>query len=318
MKDFYTELIMKKRLLTVFIILLFLIMLCLPKQVLNGATEGLLLWFQIVLPTLLPFMIITNLLISTNAVSYISRFLSPILRPLFGISGAGCFCVLAGFLCGYPMGAKVTGDLVTTGQISRAEGKYLLSFCNNTSPMFIISYIIIQNLHSDFLSFPSICILFVSAIIGSFIFRQIYRRQMQQEAAHTFSSASVGFQFRMLDSSIMNSFEAMVKVGGYIILFSILLELLQNLHFDSFLWNIGFLPMIEITNGVPALCSVDISFPIRYALVMFLAAFGGLCSIAQTQCMVQDADIPILPYIIEKLVIAGITSLIAYIYTCIT
>jgi len=309
---------MKKRLLTIVIILLFIIMLCLPKQVLNGATEGLLLWFQIVLPTLLPFMIITNLLISTNAVSYISRFLSPVLRPLFGISSAGCFPVLAGFLCGYPMGAKVTGDMVGTGQISNAEGKYLLSFCNNTSPMFVISYIIIQNLHSEFLAFPSLLILVVSAFLGSLIFRQMYRRQMQQQAGAAYAPSSVGFHFRMLDTSIMNSFEAMVKVGGYIILFSILLELLQNLQIDSMIWNLGILPMIEITNGVPALCDTSVAFPIRYALTMFLAAFGGFCSIGQTQCMVQEADIPILPYIIEKLVIAGITSLIAYVYIIIT
>lgn len=309
---------MKKRFLTFVIILLFMIMLILPKQVLAGATDGLLLWFQIVLPTLLPFMIVTNLLISTNAVSYISRALSPLMRPLFGISRNGCFPVLAGFLCGYPMGAKVTGDMVVSGQLSKTEGKYLLSFCNNTSPMFIISYVVIQNLHTDFLVVPSICILFISALLGSFIFRHFYRKQMQAEASQNYFGNTVSFHFRMLDSSIMNSFEAMVKVGGYIILFSILLELLRNLQFDSLLWNLGFLPMIEITNGVPALCSTAASFPIRYTLIMFLTAFGGFCSIAQTKCMVQEADLPILPYIIEKLVIAGITSLLAYIFIYLT
>ena len=54
------------------VILLFFIMLSFPQEVFNGASEGLLLWFQIVLPTLLPFIIISNVLIQTNSISILS------------------------------------------------------------------------------------------------------------------------------------------------------------------------------------------------------------------------------------------------------
>lgn len=37
------------------IVLLFTVMLVSPKAVFTGASEGLLLWFQIILPTLFPF-----------------------------------------------------------------------------------------------------------------------------------------------------------------------------------------------------------------------------------------------------------------------
>ena len=121
------------------VILLFFIMLSFPQEVFDGASEGLLLWFQIVLPTLLPFIIISNILIQTNSISLLSHIFGPAFQKIFRISTDGSFVVLAGFLCGYPMGAKVTSDLILAGRITKSEGSYLLSFCNNTSPMFIIS-----------------------------------------------------------------------------------------------------------------------------------------------------------------------------------
>ena len=119
------------------------LMLCFPMETFRGATNGLLLWFQTLLPTLLPFMILSNLLIRSNCVFYISRAIRPFIQKLFHVSNDACYAVLIGFLCGYPMGAKVIADLHISGRITKEEGQYLLSFCNNTSPMFIISYIII-------------------------------------------------------------------------------------------------------------------------------------------------------------------------------
>ena len=90
----------------------FVLMLCFPRETFEGATSGLLLWFQIILPTLLPFIILSNLLIHTNAVTYISNIIKPFIQKLFRVSNYGCYAVFVGFLCGYPMGAKVVADLI--------------------------------------------------------------------------------------------------------------------------------------------------------------------------------------------------------------
>ena len=52
---------------------LFAAMLLFPKAVFNGASEGLLLWYQIIFPTLFPFLVITNLLLATGGLRIISR-----------------------------------------------------------------------------------------------------------------------------------------------------------------------------------------------------------------------------------------------------
>ena len=71
-------------------------------------------------------LIITNLLMSTNCIRLIARLFGPLLNKIFRVSPNGSFAILAGFLCGYPMGAKISADLTHTKQISPQEGAYLL------------------------------------------------------------------------------------------------------------------------------------------------------------------------------------------------
>lgn len=299
---------MKQILYAIASIAFFFIMLCFPKETLAGASDGLLLWFQIVLPTLLPFFIVTNLLIHTNSIVYISYLCSPLLQRLFCVSPDGSFAVLAGFLCGYPVGAKVTADLVRTNRISITEGKYLLSFCNNTSPAFITSYIIIQNLKAEFLLFPTIIILYLSPIFCSFLFRKFYHINRQTIVFNDTQDKKAHFSFDIFDNCIMNAFENITKVGGYIILFSILFSL------GSLLQITNVLPFLEITNGIPFILKHASNFETSYVLTLALTSFGGLCAIAQTNAMLSSIKLSIVSYTIEKLITAIVTSLFAFLY----
>ena len=297
-----------KKFVSLFIIIgFFAIMLIFPRQTFEGASNGLLLWFQIVLPTLLPFIILSNLLIHTNAVTYISSITKPFLQKLFHVSDCGCYAVFVGFLCGYPMGAKVVADLIQTEKISQKEGQYLLSFCNNTSPMFIISFIVMQNFKNESLLLGTLVILYLAPILCSFLFRRFYKYQIRMSSQnvheHTFH-----FSFQIFDTCIMNGFETITKVGGYIILFSILFSLVKQL---PLVW---LLPTLEISCGISYITSLGIPFATVYPYVLALTSFGGFCAIAQTNSMIQESKLSILPYIIQKLITALVTSLLAMIY----
>ena len=123
-----------KKIISLFIIIgFFVIMLIFPQQTFEGASNGLLLWFQIILPTLLPFIILSNLLIHTNAVTYISTIVKPFVQRLFRVSDCGCYAIFVGFLCGYPMGAKVVADLIRAEKISGEEGNIRCPCCGYCS-----------------------------------------------------------------------------------------------------------------------------------------------------------------------------------------
>lgn len=294
-----------------------MIMLVSPKAVFAGASEGLLLWFQIILPTLFPFLLITNLLLVTGSMHLINAAFGTILTRAFRVSPNGSFAVVTGFLCGYPMGAKTAADLTAEGYISKEEGRYLLSFCNNTSPVFILNYVVWKTLGNDALLVPTLAILMISPILVSFFTRKFHLAQEQYSFTNLKQSGftKTAWSFQDIDDCIMDSFETLVKVGGYIILFSVLLSLFEALP-ASIPALSALLPLLEITNGLVLLQEMQLPLRLLYPAVLGLTSFGGFCAAAQTQCMVQKAGFPLLPYIAEKLAAALTASLLGSIYLC--
>lgn len=292
----------------------FISMLLSPRAVFSGAEEGLLLWFQIVFPTLFPFMLVSGLMLAGGGISVISRIFGKTFSRIFATSGNGAFAVLAGFLCGYPMGAKVTADLLHTGRITRNEGCYLLSFCNNTSPAFIMNFIIWKTLGREELTIPSLLILFGVPVLLSFLFRRLYLGREKRFRSPEKSDRQTGnaLDFSVFDSCMMDSFEGIVKVGGYIISFSILIALFRE--FGDVLFFEAILPSLEITNGIVMLHESIADPMLSYALIMGLTSFGGFCSVAQTNCMLKGTGLPILPYIAQKLAASLAVSFLAYLY----
>ena len=306
--------------LTIPILILFFSMLSFPQTVFTGASYGLVLWFRHVLPTLLPYMILINVLICTPPLHWICRITSTFLCPLLGTSYYGTFAVLTGFLCGYPMGAKTTSDLLNVNKISRSEASYLLSFCNNTSPAFILSYVVAQNMKERNLCIPFFLILTFTPLMLSFIFRLFYRLpesscSFPQVTPGSFSNPSESFSDSFLDRCILNAFESVTKVGGYMMMFSVLIQLLASV-LPNTIFSLLLYSSLEISTGIRLLFSSALYTTEKIILCAFLTSFGGWCCIAQTYSMISSSQLPILPYITAKLVTALVTSLLisAYIY----
>ena len=158
-------------LLALVLLSLFFTMLLFPETVFQGACDGLLLWYQILIPTLFPYLIVTGLLLKTDGAAVVSRLLFRPFHLLFGTSFYGSFAVLSGFLCGYPMGAKIIADLLLQGKISLEEASYLLSFCNNASPSFIITFLVLNTIHQKAFCIPALLLLFGTMILLSFLQR---------------------------------------------------------------------------------------------------------------------------------------------------
>ena len=306
--------------LTIPILILFFSMLSFPQTVFTGASYGLVLWFRHVLPTLLPYMILINVLICTPALHWICRITSTFLCPLLGTSYYGTFAVLTGFLCGYPMGAKTASDLLDTQKISRSEASYLLSFCNNTSPAFILSYVVAQNMKERNLCIPFFLILTFTPLMLSFIFRLFYRLpesscSFPQVTPGSFSNPSESISDSFLDRCILNAFESVTKVGGYMMMFSVLIQLLASV-LPNTIFSLLLYSSLEISTGIRLIFSSALYTTEKIILCAFLTSFGGWCCIAQTYSMISSSQLPILPYITAKLVTALVTSLLisAYIY----
>lgn len=310
-----------------FIILIFMV--TNPIPAVEASKTGLILWFQTIIPTLLPFIILSNMMLLLNGTTYITFWISPILSRLLGISKDGCYAVITGFLCGYPMGAKVTSDLVKQGKISALEGNYLICFCNNISPMFILSFIIAGSLQAPDLTLSTMGILYAAPIICALIFSIPFRRRNNNirrtfllHKKETALSAKeiqspVTINFKLIDRCIMDGFETVTKLGGYIILFSIISQIAALLPLPA-MAKYFLLGSIEITNGVQILASSGYPFELTYTAVLAAASFGGFSSIAQTESMLKESGLSILSYFSAKLLCTVITIGLALCYLFIT
>ena len=137
---------MKKCFLAFLLLGILVFLLLFPEAALFASRRGLDLWFGTLVPTLLPFLILSGFLIHSGLVQIPAALLAPVFGRLFGISPLGSYACFTGFLCGCPMGAKVLADLTRNGRIAPEEASYLLGFCNQVSPSFVITFLVMENL----------------------------------------------------------------------------------------------------------------------------------------------------------------------------
>lgn len=315
----------KHRLFKSLILSYFILMFLFPYASYQGASTGLLLWFLNVLPTLLPFIIVSNLMIQLNITRQISIILYPVFGKLFKVSPQGCYPILVGFLSGIPMGAKSAADLTTGKKISYKEGSFLLTLCNNSSPVFIMSYVAINQLKLPRIKYALFIIIYTSSIISALLYRLINNSinsrtnhdeelSIKEPILHATSNKPIRFRYDIVDGCIMNGFEVITKVGGYIILFSILAQILNEIIPGSGIIKASIMGFLEITTGINQVCNSKASIQMKIVLAAVLTSFGGLSGLAQTKSVLGNTRLSIKSYFIVKIINIVITMLLALLY----
>ena len=277
----------KKNAVSLFVLLSFLFYLFFfPQNALSSAREGLLLWYHSVIPVLFPFLLLCNVAIRLHLTDALSAWLFRPLHLLFGCSRSGAFAIFTGFLMGFPMGAKVTSELAQNGMISREEEQFLYGFVNNASPAFLLSY-----LAADQLGNASIGPVFLVNILGSSalygILRSIsFRRkaavQSVPESCAAESHAKASFSSSMLDECISDAAFSALRIGAYLILFSILTGAVLRLLPASRTDVLILASSLELTTGIRLLCQASLPWPVNYLALSAVCTFGGFSALAQT------------------------------------
>lgn len=280
---------------------------------LSLALEGLNLWFLNMIPALLPFMILSGLLIGLELSDSFAALFSPVLRPLFRLSDSCLYCVIIGFLCGFPMGARVCAQSYERGKLSRQEATLLLSFCNNIGPVYFTGYVLhlfpVPNVWQALLGMYGIPMLY-GLILRYTLFRTI--PLSGGAAVHAFvrpspnpcagESLSLGRIFGQLNASILSALDAVTVLGGYMI-FCNLLNLLPIVFLGDTSKITRLLgPALEITSG---LARLD---PSEYIFALIMLPFGGLSCIAQTYSCIRNTGLSLKEYVFHKIVQTMLTA----------
>lgn len=290
-----------------------------------AALDGCKLWYKAILPTTFPFLIICNLLISYDGINLYSKFLGPIVcRPL-SLSKNCSFPIAASVLCGYPIGAKYCADLYTMGYIEKEEYIRLLNIASNVGPLFLIGSVASALLNNIALGYILLAGSYLSCIfIGIITKKKRTLKNTSSLKTNANSAPNIGIA---LKNSIENSITTVLNIGGFIIIFSIIICLIKNSTIITFfIQNIEhilkipsgalysvLLGSIEITNGCNILSSLSLSMPLKLSLISFLCSFSGLAIIAQVISFIGNTDIKLSHYILFKFIQGVFAFIITYI-----
>lgn len=300
------------------ILLLFVLLIVSSKTALALASLGLTLWFENMVPTLLPFMILSGILTGLHLQDLLCRPLRGVFSRLFHTTPSGAYCMIMGFLCGFPMGAFCVADLYQKGALSREESVRLIPFCNNIGPVYFYSFAV-PLLALNAPAFQVIPIL-TFGMYGIPLFYGILSSQMHhvharkkaagQELCAAFLPAHDDPQpslFFVMDEAISHAGKSILRLCGYMILFNILMLPLYALHRNGFYSGILH-SVFEISGGIRVLQGYLILMPEKRMLLQLIMltalSFGGLCCAGQSDCFLHTVSLSPAVYLGKRLLIA--------------
>lgn len=272
-----------------FLLIFLALLLFFPEIAITGSKYGVTLWVTQLIPTLLPFFILIRLLCHS-----LPRFSSS--RPF----------LLLGLLCGYPAGASLVATQYNRGLLSRRKAYFYLGFVNNPSPMFVIVFCGHTILHlSTIQAFGLFCLVILSSFLGSIIFYGLSSQFVPDTTENTKKAVSSEtcriFNIQLVDQVIMESFIILLRIGGYVTLFSILGQCVSALLPTGNWVTAPLTGCLEITCGTSYLAATPISYETKKVLMMSILSFGGLSAAAQTGSVLSSTDLSLFYYVIMKL-----------------
>jgi sporulation integral membrane protein YlbJ len=308
-------------------------MIAYPKESFEASIRGLTMWWEIVFPSLLPFFIVSEMLIGFGVVKFIGVLLEPLMRPLFKVPGVGGFVWAMGMASGFPAGAKLTARLRQEGQLTQIEAERLVSFTNSSNPLFIFGAVAVGFFHNPHLGvilalahyLGNICV----GLIMRFYGNETPDKEKDKQGKSILRTALSALHRtrikdkrpigKLLGDAVNSSIQTLLMVGGFIILFSVINKLLFHLHitaalakgFDLILSSLTLPDMLsipfisglfEITMGSDLTSRVQEATLLQQAIITsFILGFSGFSVQAQVASILAQSDIRFKPFFFARI-----------------
>lgn len=285
------------------IILLALLIFC-PKVTFSSAKNGLVLWADSVLPGIFPAMIITSCILSLCPMNPSTRYMYVAVCGLFG---------------GYPLGAVLCKKLCDEDDsaFNLKISNLIMAYCNISSPSFVLNYILRMNCFKNVNTAKMLFCIYAPSILALTLIFFANRKAMGLTAGSGNSYKSSDKKLNqlsftdVLDSSIWQAINNSLKLGGYIVLFACISGFVVNFPYFEPAVKAVTCGILEITNGISLIDFLDISVQFKIPAILAVNSFGGISTIMQTTGMIKGSDLSIKKYIYHKLLLCGLTVVIA-------
>lgn len=214
------------------------------------------------------------------------------------------------------VGAKIVVNLKKKNILTLEEAERLLAFTNNSGPLFIVGTVGISLLNDVRIGYILLISHLLSCIIVGIVFRNWKNnkkstpKSFKNEIKNEVKINELG---EVLSNSIKNSIETITMIGGFIVLFSVIISILNSSkvfeisHLLCSRFNISeqigngiVTGIIELTNGLKELALVPIT-KISICIISSLIGFGGLSIFFQVYSIISKEKISIKTYLYGKI-----------------
>lgn len=240
-----------------------------PQTAAQGVRDGLSLCGQIVIPSLFPFLALSAFLVQSGLAQQAGRILRPVTKMLFRLPGAAGSAILMSLIGGYPVGARMTAQLLDAALITKPQAQRMLLFCVNSGPAFLISAVgaaMLQNRRAGAI----LCISLTASALLIGLCSRFFAREEPPAAHEPPPQASPAITQALVDAASQGC-AGIVSICVWVILFSCTAALLGLLPLPASL-RLLLQCFLEVTSGC-ASAAGRVPLPVL-ALVL---GWGGVC-----------------------------------------
>ncbi len=265
--------------------------LILPDVVKQGACRSLILCGTTLIPSIFPYMVATNLLISCDFDKTVKRLIERPFRRIFHINGSLASAYIIGSLAGYPQGAAAITAIYEKGGCSKKEAEHALTFCNNTGPAFIIA-----GIGGMLKSTEAGVKLFLVQSLIALLYAIITRPKDTSYAPADNCGKSCEIGFDIIPRAVTQSVLPMLNICGFVILFGTACSFITELPVSETA-KATLLSVLELTNATDLIVRTGLGTH----FLAFSVVWSGICVHMQTYSIVKN-HFSMRKYILGKLI----------------
>ncbi len=301
-----------------------------PRQAADAAAAGVSMCFEVLIPSLFPFLVLSSLMLGLGFTRYLSRIFEPVMRPLFGVSGECSGAIIMGFLGGSPIGAKTVVSMYESGMCSSLEAERMLSWCNNSGPAFVLGVAGAGVFASRSAGILLYTVHVFSALLVGLMFRHYGGNDSAKHSRPTCTAFARRPFPRVFVEAVSSSFMSVLGICGFVIFFTVITRLLYISGILPFLARtLGLLltplglngddvlrlsaGMIELSGGILSLSSSSASLSAGLAMAAFMLGWSGLSVHCQVLSVIGDSALRCESYFAGKLLQSVISAVLAYV-----
>ena len=248
--------------------------LAMPKVSVDGARNGLMYSFGVLIPSLFPFMFLSNFAVEYGISSKVGRVLAPFTEKVLYLPSEAGITVLLSLIGGFPVGAVGINALYKQGKISEKQAQRMLCFCVNSGPAFLISVVGAELYDSELIGIILLISQILSSLIIGIVLGLFARRKepLQKTVGNAQTKAEFAPAFII---SAKNACAATINLCALVVLFSSFSSIfLTTLNIDG-QSTIGIIikSILEVTDGCN--CIADSHLPIYFTSLA--VGWSGIC-----------------------------------------